>query len=76
MKSQFNKVKKLAKQLRVESFKLDQMIDEEWGFNFSETDDDEIIDTLDYGTNSITFENFKSKMDYYKKNKEEQGRFK
>ena len=75
MKAQFNKVKKLARQLKTESWKLDRMIDNEWGFNYSETDDDKMIDTLDYATDDITFEEFKLRMDQYKKDLDEDGRF-
>lgn len=62
MKAQFNKVKNLAKKYHQESTKLDRMIDSKYGFNYSETDDAEIIDTLDYGTDDITFEDFNLKM--------------
>ena len=66
MKAQFNKVKKLTRQLKEEGLKLDRMINEKWGFSYSETDDDKIIDTLDYGTDNITFEEFTSIMNKYK----------
>lgn len=75
MKAQFNKVKKLARQLKAESWELDRMIDNEWGFSYSETDDDKIIDTLDYATDDITFEEFNSRMNQYKKDLEEDGKF-
>lgn len=75
MKAQFNKVKKLARQLKDESWKLDRMIDDEWGFIYSDTDDDKIIDTLDYATDDITFEEFKSRMNQYKKDLDEDGKF-
>ena len=75
MKAQFNKVKKLARQLRAESWKLDRMIDDEWGFSYSDTDDDKIIDTLDYATDDITFEEFNYRMNQYKKDLEGDGKF-
>ena len=62
MKTQFNKVKKLAKKHKEDSAKLDKMIYEKFGFNYSETDDAKLIDTLDYGTDDITFEDFYFKM--------------
>lgn len=75
MEAQFNKVKKLAGQLKAESWKLDRMIDSEWGFSYSDTDDDKIIDTLDYATDDITFKEFNSRMNQYKKDLEEDGKF-
>lgn len=50
---------------------LDSLIVKEWGFHYSETDDDMIIDTLDYGISAISFESFVRKMDEYKKNSDE-----
>jgi hypothetical protein len=47
---------------------LDELIMERWGFNFSETDDDPIIDTLDYGTSFISFDEFERRMNEYKSN--------
>lgn len=75
MKAQFNKVKKLARQIQQESWKLDRMIDEKYGFSYSETDDDKMIDTLDYGTDDISFEEFDLRMSQYKKDFEENGQF-
>ncbi len=75
MKAQFNKVKKLARQLKIESAKLDLMINAKWTFHYSETDDDRMIDTLDYGTDDITFEEFKSRMNQYKIYLDRDGRF-
>jgi len=75
MKTQFNKVKALALKLKNESWKLDRMIDEKYGFSYSETDNDGIIDTLDYGTDDISFEDFKLRMEQYKKCFDENGTF-
>ena len=75
MKAQFNKVKKLARKFKDESWKLDRMIDDKWGFSYSETDDDKIIDTLDNGTDDITFEEFKLRMNQYKIDIEEDNKF-
>ena len=66
MKAQFNKVKNLAKKHKEESTKLDRMINEKYGFSYSETDDAKLIDTLDYGTDDITFEDFNLKMSEFK----------
>lgn len=75
MKAQFNKVKKLSIKLKEESYKLDRMIDDCYGFSYSETDDDRIIDTLDYGTDNISFEEFNLRMSQYKKDFEQGKQF-
>ena len=75
MKALFNKKKKLLEELNFVSRELDTKIDERWGFSYSETDDDEMIDTLDYGTNSICYQTFVTKMDFYKSNIDKTGRF-
>lgn len=69
MKKLFNKRKKLIQEAKEVGRLLDNAIQERWGFHFSETDDYEIIDTLDYGTNDISFRQFVDKMDDYKKEK-------
>jgi hypothetical protein len=58
MKKQFEKVKKLALQHRLESEKLDLMIENKFKYSISDLDFEEAIDTLDYGTDDITFETF------------------
>lgn len=73
MKKLFNKRKKLIQEAKYVGLLLDNAIRERWGFHFSETDNDEIIDTLDYGTNDISFRQFVDQMDYYKK-EEKYGR--
>ena len=67
MKTLYNRKKKLAEELRRLGFQLDQKIDERFGFHYSETDDDEIIDTLDYGTSDLDYSDFIKKMNEYKK---------
>jgi len=43
---------------------------EKYGFEFAQTDDDQIIDTLNYGTSSLSFEGYQNAMkDYKKENK-------
>jgi|GEM_PF-5959292 len=54
MKTLFEKKKKLIKQLNKVNFELDRKIEDKWGFSYSDTDDDAMIDTLDYGTQSIS----------------------
>lgn len=66
MKAQYNKVRRLAEQHRLASSALDEMIEQRWGFNYSQTDDDEIIDTLDYGIDGIDYDRFVDKMNEYK----------
>ena len=75
MEKLFNKKKKIISQLNAVGYKLDAMIDESWNFHYSDTDDDQIIDTLDYGTNNISYETFVEIMDEYKKNLDENGEF-
>lgn len=70
MKALFNKKKKLARQLKEVGHLLDLEINKKWGFHYSETDDDQIIDTLDYGICGISFDTFIRKMDEYKENLE------
>lgn len=73
MESLFNRVKKMTRERHLLGAELDREIEKRWGFHYSETDDDPIIDTLDYGTNSITYDEFVKRMDEYKKNIEETG---
>ena len=73
MKALYNKKKKLARELRELGFELDQKIEERFGFSYSETDDDEIIDTLDYGTSSLDYASFIEKMNDYKKERDEKN---
>lgn len=66
MEELFNLTKKLASEQLEASTKLDRLIEERWGFNHSETDNDPCIDTLDYGTQSISFTTYCNIMDGYK----------
>ena len=75
LKQLFKKKKKLTQQAHRVGKELDRMVAEKWGFNFSETADDPIIDTLDYGTNSISFKEFEARMNEYKKQLDEDGEF-
>lgn len=71
LKKYFNKKKKIVRETKEIGNTLDSLIVKEWGFHYSETDDDMIIDTLDYGISAISFESFVRKMDEYKKNSDE-----
>ena len=75
MKELFEKKKKLISKLNDVSLKLDQEIDKKWGFSYSDTDDDVLIDTLDYGNNNISYEEFVRVMNEYKKNYDKDGEF-
>lgn len=65
MKRLFNQKKQMALRDREIGAELDREIEERWGFHYSQTDDDEIIDTLDHGTSSLTYAEFVEKMDAY-----------
>ena len=67
IQSLFERKKELVKEVRHIGQSLDSLIFEQWGFSYSLTDDDRIIDSLDYGTSDITFEDFVSLMNSYKK---------
>ena len=66
MKSLFNKKKKLIKQLNEIGYLLDKEIEKRWEFHYSQTDCDPIIDTLDYGTNNISYKDFVDTMNDFK----------
>ncbi|MHA3043777.1 hypothetical protein JSO61_000360 [Riemerella anatipestifer] len=40
----------MARKYREEAEKLDRMIEDIYGFSYPDTDDDQLIDPLDYGT--------------------------
>lgn len=58
----FYKVQKLAHALRNNSAELNEQIEKEFGYRYSDVDSDLIIDCLDYGTGYITFEQFMEEM--------------
>ena len=70
MKGLFNKKKKLIKQINEIGYLLDKEIEERWGFHYSQTDFDPIIDTLDYGTSDIEYKVFVEIMNEYKGEKD------
>ena len=70
MKALFNKKKKLEKQSKEIGCLLDKEIEERWGFHYSQTDSDPMIDTLDYGTENIDYKEFVERMDEFKKMKD------
>lgn len=70
MKKLFEKKKKLIKELNAIGYQLDKEIENRWGFHYSQTDNDPIIDTLDYGTSDISYKEFTGIMDSYRKKQE------
>lgn len=71
MKALYNNLKKKQKEARMLSCKLDQLIQQRWGFHYSQTDHDRIIDTLDYGTDDLEYSQFIKIMDDIKRQIEE-----
>ena len=67
MKGLFNEKKRLLKKLNKVTLLLDSEIEKRWGFNYSQTDNHECIDTLDSGTDNITYQYFIDIMNHYKK---------
>ena len=67
MQSLFELKKEFVKETRFVGHTLDSLIYKQWGFSYSQTDDDRIIDCLDYGTSDISFEEFVSLMNSHKK---------
>lgn len=66
MKALFNKKKRLVKELNAVGSLLDQQIEEHFGFHYSQTDNDQMIDTLDYGTQNLSYKRFIELMNDYK----------
>ena len=71
LEKQFNKVQKLSVKFSLEHAILDEMINKEYGYHYSEKNMDYIIDCLDYGNAQLDFEVFdrmmKAKDDAYYK---------
>lgn len=72
MKALFEKKKKILRQLNQVGYELDREIEKRWGFSYSETNDDMLIDTIDYGTCSLSYIEFVKKMNAYKKERDKQ----
>lgn len=60
---------KLAEQHRQVIDLVCQIEIKKYGFEFAQTDNDEIIDTLNYGTSKLSFENYNEIMQDCKKGK-------
>jgi hypothetical protein len=63
----FEAKKKAVIKLNEIGFELDSLITEKYGFHYSVTDDDKIIDALDYGRNGLSLKEFDDRMKFYKK---------
>jgi hypothetical protein len=62
----YDKAKKLAWQHRIAVDILCSFERKKYGFEFAETDSDAIIDTINYGTDSYSFDEYKTEMKYFK----------
>lgn len=61
-----NRKLKLVHECKAVGDELDLLVDKIWGFSYSETNDDQIIDALDYGTAGLNVDGFIELMDGYK----------
>lgn len=75
MKRLFNEKIKISRLNHAIGYDFDKYIIQRWGFHYSETDSDLMIDALDYGTSTLTWEDFVWMMDEHKKNFGETGKF-
>jgi hypothetical protein len=66
LKELFERRRQLAREQLDISLEFDKELYEHYDFAFNDTDDDDMIDTLDYGTSYISFENFIERMEHYK----------
>jgi len=67
MKKLYNEKKRLVRELNEVGFLLDMEIEKRFGFHYSQTDNDAMIDTLDYGTQGLEYKDFIELMNEYKK---------
>lgn len=72
----YDTAKKLARMHKEMCDALADIEIKKYGFEFSDTDSDKIIDTINYGTDNYSFEDYNEEMKYYKKAKKETGRIK
>lgn len=54
----FYKMQKLSKEISNNKARFDRLIEDKYGFHYSEKDLDEIIDCIDYGNGNMTFKEF------------------
>lgn len=67
MKRLYNKKRRLVQEINEIGYLLDEAIEERFGFHYSQTDNDSIIDTLDYGSDDLDYKDFVKLMNEYKK---------
>ena len=71
VRKSYNRMAVLAKKHKEETKRFLDLCDEEYGFNFHDDeklkDSDKIIDTIDYGTDCLPFEEFDKMMETSKK---------
>lgn len=75
-KETYDKLREVAKLHHQLCFLLGQIEQKKYGFEFAETDSDKIIDTLNYGHDDYSFEDYKKEMEFYKKAFKVRGNFK
>lgn len=66
LKELFEKRIETAAAFKSLCLEFDNIVENEFGMTHNETDCEELIDSLDYGTTKITFEEFIDRMNYYK----------
>ena len=54
----FYKMQKLANEISDNKSKFDELIQDKYGYHYSDEDLDEIIDCVDYGHGHLTFREF------------------
>lgn len=64
-KRRYDNLKRLARRYMDASKEFDLYAQDFYDFSHSDTDDDELIDTLDYGINSISFKEYVRRMNAY-----------
>lgn len=67
----YNNAKKFAHFHRLMCDALAKIELKKFGFEFAETDSDRIIDTINYGTDGLSFEDYIEEMNHYAKSKNE-----
>jgi len=67
MKKLFNEKKRLVRLMNRTGYLLDREIEKRFGFHYSQTDSDPMIDTLDYGTQDMEYKDFIELMEKYEK---------
>ena len=67
----YNKAKKLSQELHIYCNLLGDFENKLYGFEFAETDSDAIIDTINYGIQDLSFDDYIKEMEFYKKSFDE-----